>query len=607
MKKIGIIIVMATMAQIAISGNGDYLKKISQIGYGMRSKEWSNKNPIVLKQPNCAYMNIYSIPSIPQKKGTDAHGWLDYYDPANDVHFQKRVIVDAQGNSSLQFPKKNIAIDFCEDEWVGDSTTSISIGDWVSQDGFHLKAYYNDWLRGIGTVGYWVYDDIVADHETYLERAGVQQYDPQARCYPDGFPCIVYVNGAFHGIYSLSLKKHRDNMGMDKKTAEHIHLDGKLSNGTFWNGTIDWTQFEVRNPKNLYCVTKAGDTQYAKYDGDNPKELIDENMPYYDPNNKDHVRTAQVKHYIESLSHVCATLKTMQDQGASVAQMRAAIEERFDMVSVVDYLVHFYIINNIDGVCGKNWQWITYDGNKWSVAPYDLDMTFGNHYTGYFTFPAEWDDTGTHIEWRPSEGPMVYIARKYYIDDYYERYRTLRKSGAVTSEKIFDYCAEWHNRVGASNYSDEYTQWSNSYCIRPTICNANWTTSDDWSNWGKYDPYNAQTTYQAGDKCTYLYHICTATAATTGVVPFAQIGYEDNLERYETWITERIRLLDSLMQYKPEPVPSETMETLQDCETDIVKLYDIFGYTYPVKAGLKHGLYLQVTGDGKTRKVIRIP
>ena len=49
------------------------------------------------------------------------------------------------------------------------------------------------------------------------------------------------------------------------------------------------------------------------------------------------------------------------------------------------------------------------------------------------------------------------------------------------------------------------------------------------------------------------------------------------------------------------------METLQDSEADVVTMYDILGHTYPAQAGLKHGLYLQVTGDGRTRKVIRIP
>jgi len=28
------------------------------------------------------------------------------------------IIMDAQGNASLNFPKKNVKVDFCEDEWV---------------------------------------------------------------------------------------------------------------------------------------------------------------------------------------------------------------------------------------------------------------------------------------------------------------------------------------------------------------------------------------------------------------------------------------------------------------------------------------------------------
>ena len=140
---------------------------------------------------------------------------------------------------------------------------------------------------------------------------------------------------------------------MDKKVTEQVHLDGTFVDTTMWDGTVAWDQFEVRNPKSLYCintedisglgytsldattdadeiaaigenyqevtdkpsdftddyiVSTYGDNppkylyrkkkdkwyrlvtldgkQYLPYDGDNPTELIDETMPYYDASNK---------------------------------------------------------------------------------------------------------------------------------------------------------------------------------------------------------------------------------------------------------------------------------------------------------------------------------
>ena len=71
---------------------------------------------------------------------------MEFYD-CQGGYFCKKVILNAQGNSSLNFAKKNFAVDFCEDDWIGDKTTDISIGDWVKQDAFHFKAYYNDTFR----------------------------------------------------------------------------------------------------------------------------------------------------------------------------------------------------------------------------------------------------------------------------------------------------------------------------------------------------------------------------------------------------------------------------------------------------------------------------
>jgi hypothetical protein len=97
-----------------------------------------------------------------------------------------------------------------------------------------------------------------------------------ARCFPDGFPVIVYQNGEFWGVNSWQLKKHRDNYMLSKKKATHIHLDGDMGTTkgqttAFWlyNGNIDWTAYcsgaggiETRNPKNLYCIDGK------KYDAD---------------------------------------------------------------------------------------------------------------------------------------------------------------------------------------------------------------------------------------------------------------------------------------------------------------------------------------------------
>lgn len=536
--------------------------------------DFTDSTQFALLEPKCAYVNISNIANMPTIKTADAHAILEYFDD-NGYSFSKKVIINAQGNSSLNLPKKNLAIDFCEDEWLGDATTQISFGDWVTQDSYHLKAYYIDWLRGVGAVGYRIFDDIVADHNTYLQRADVKKYDSKARCYPAGFPCIVYLNGEFYGIYSWQLKKHRDNMGQNKKTAEHIHLDGTINQESFWGGTIDWTQFEIRNPKNLYSVEtkQVADSvmEYQKYDGDNPSELIDETMQYYDPTNKDHVRTAQVKHSIERLAQSYSILRNLKYGGANNETVLNALSEYYDYQSLLDYAAFHFVVSNSDGF-GKNWQWFTYDGIKWFLSPYDLDMTFGNFFTGAIVLPPQYNrfDPYNTIPWN---GPF-WVMNMCGKDDIKNRYHSLRQSGSICAETIITYLNDWYSRVGAENYDKEYDKWSNSYCIRPTIASSGWTTDDDWTDYSTIPAYDPNRTYQPGERCTMDYRIWTATDTSTGIFPYIQLGYVDNLERYEEWITERLRLIDEYFEYIQLPTNIENKQQNATVPTAYKQLRD---------------------------------
>ena len=160
------------------------------------------------------------------------------------IYFKKRIIIDGQGNTSIYHEKKNFAVDFCEDEWIGEKTTDIRIGNWVTQDGFHFKAFHTSITKGECPVSYKLYDkfrstkplnrqypylDYYSDDEITAAMSldeSERSDEFRARCYPDGFPCIVYLNGDYYGIYSWQLKKHRDNYNMGRNKENNIHLDG---------------------------------------------------------------------------------------------------------------------------------------------------------------------------------------------------------------------------------------------------------------------------------------------------------------------------------------------------------------------------------------------
>ena len=106
---------------------------------------------------------------MPVKKNTNGHAWMEVWD-GQGHYFKKRVIIDLNGDSSSKHEKKNFAVDFCEDEWIGEETTDIKIGEWVKQDGFHFKANHTSITKGECPVSYKLYDKFM-ETKPYYRRA----------------------------------------------------------------------------------------------------------------------------------------------------------------------------------------------------------------------------------------------------------------------------------------------------------------------------------------------------------------------------------------------------------------------------------------------------
>ena len=292
--------------------------------------DWSEAESMQIPIPRCAVLNILSerMPTAKSGLGTagitcDIPCEVEFWDMQGN-YFKKWILLSAQGNSSMSFIKKNLAMDFFVNRSMEDEF-KIKFGDWVSQDSFHLKAYYTDTFRGKGAVSYMICEEIaktrpMKDDRPYkshftggygTSESGVnsitdldKNFDTGAKCFPMGFPVIVFWKGEFYGVYAFQLKKHRDNFWQDKKTAEHVHLDGTLGAGNIWGGEITWNSFEVRNPKNLYNHADG-----SEYDGDRPKEIMGSDSEHYDGSDKDMKRCAKVKQYIIDLSGRIGELK----------------------------------------------------------------------------------------------------------------------------------------------------------------------------------------------------------------------------------------------------------------------------------------------------------
>lgn len=443
--------------------------------------DWSDSSFIQIPEPRLAFVNITNIDSMPTSKTQDMHAMFEFWDMQGN-YFKKKVILNAQGNSSLGMPKKNFACDFCNDDWVGDDTFKIKIGSWVSQDSFHFKAFYADFFKGVSMVGYKLFNEIESTRSSCTNRVWKRALLPPtdtigygtkgmegttdvnilidngARCYPDGFPCIVYLNGSFYGVFSWALKKHRDNYMQNKSKPENIQLDGDIYDTFMYNGTIDWNVvngtkpssqggmdgFEFRNPKSLICIDGT------KYDADtNRKELIDSSSEFYDSSNKNHILTNKVKAYYSTLTTYIPTLKKMEEQGEEMSVIKNKIQSFFDVDSLIDYLIFSDIVANFDGF-RKNWQWVTYDGIKWAVCPYDLDGILG--WSGWEELSPTSGRYGNTLDL-----PTGWVI-KYFDAELCERYKVLRTE-VLTAKNIFYLLNDWCSRIGASNFENDLVKW----------------------------------------------------------------------------------------------------------------------------------------------------
>lgn len=565
--------------------------------------DWSESSFIQIPEPRFAIINITNIDSMPTTKTENKKAFLEFWDMQGN-YFKKHSILNAQGNSTIGWSKKSVSMDICDDEWIGDETPKIRIGDWVPQDSFHLKAYHTDFFKGVGAVAYKLYDQIVKTRGNMYDRPWKKALinmsdigtttksfgnsyegdfelvtDTGARCFPDGFPVAIYLNGTFYGVFSFQLKKHRDNYHMNKSNAKHVHLDGDIYEATLFNGrnNINWEMFEIRNPKGLYAI--GGN----KYDADVKQEEIageaevnawieagklPDGKAIDSKIKKSLQTTAEVKKYIQDFADAMPTIKKARDiyeasskSEEDLSTLKNIYEKYFDKENMIDYMILSDLIYNYDGF-GKNWQWFTYDGVKWWVGLYDTDMSFGGDIYYIRKVPT------THVNTSIAR-PNGYVA-EYYSSEMENRYSELAKLGIISYEHIFSMLKDWTMRIGTTFYKEEYKKWYFCPCIsNSTVRSQYWElVKDSYGNLqtDTSETFDATHSYNIGDEVSfglneiagfYKFRCLKATSAISTNVPhsisdyspISKFGHVDSIYRAEKWIKENVKNMDSVYHY----------------------------------------------------------
>lgn len=496
--------------------------------------DFSKDSYIELPIPRIAAQVRLYAPKLPTTKQDDIEAEIEYNDKDGN-YFRKPIILNAQGSSSMLYYVKNMAID------INDGS-EIKFGDFPTQDSFHLKKYYIDIFRGQCIVGYHLMEqvyksrpigkqypyELLQENESTISGYGDIKKDffTGAKCHPDGFPInITWVNTETNeekdmGIYTLNLKKSKEVYGMDKKNTKHIHLDGVIDNSTLFSGNINWSSFEIRNPKSLK------DIDGNKYDGDNPKELSETDS-----------FSKQVKDAIVRLSGINASLESNNT--------KETYETYLLVNPTIDYLLVSDLIYNYDGF-QKNWQWCTYDAQHWCPNLYDVDAIFGSYAFGNKIIPNSENDRHMYI----------FDIHTVYKEEIRARYAELRNSGIFSVDNIIALFNDWTERIGYNGYSKEIKLYPETPSYRDPKLNKQWAmgykivTSD-------VEDYSETKQYNDGDYCWYQDSLFVAKESVIGIPPIFGIyknypnvgGYFNSIGRIKNWLTKRIIYLDTYYNY----------------------------------------------------------
>lgn len=435
-----------------------FQQSLKDSGFNVESPiDWSNEPTIKLPIPRyCAKVNIISPTGLGVTKNDNKKCILEYWDKSGN-YFKKYIILNAQGSSSMAYIEKNQGIDVFNDEACEESC-DIIFGNWVAQDSFHLKCYYIDVFRGVANIGYNFCEEVIQhldsrNNRILFDTSNITAFDSTgdfdvdfgdgALCHPDGFPFEMYVNGEYYGLFAWNLKKHRKNYSMNKKDYSAILLDGEIGANELFGGNIDWTAFELRNPKDL--ITMDGN----EYDGENPQELIDSTSAKYDASNSTHVKTAQTKALIIRQSKAVGLIAAEKNTDNA----KALFEQYYDKDAMAAYFIVGNVLHHYDGFW-KNWIWTLY-GNIFAPSFYDMDSIFGRSFDGLYVV----ENSTTRILGIADTLPTGQLVRLY-KSELDEMYSSLRENGIISVSNIMSIFNTWMQRVGLDAYKKNIEKWT---------------------------------------------------------------------------------------------------------------------------------------------------
>lgn len=266
----------------------------------------------------------------------------------------------AQGNSSMNYPKKNQTVKMYADEALEDSV-KVDFKGWGAQKKHVYKANWIDLTHARNIVSAQLWGDVVKSRANYLDLPELLRTSPNQGAV-DGFPALVYANGVYQGRYTINIPKDAWMANMDDGLDEHCILCGE----NYVSG----------------CFRAA-----ANINGSDWSDEVHDTVP------------AAIKtRWNEIISFV---MNSTDDEFV------AGIGNYFYLDSLIDYYIFGVVSCGLDAF-GKNQLYMTYDGQKWIASMYDMDSTWGLWWNGG-SFVASTYARTEFQDFKDGEGNLLYI------------------------------------------------------------------------------------------------------------------------------------------------------------------------------------------------------
>lgn len=325
-----------------------------------------------------------------------------------------------QGAGSAGYRKKGYNIDMVN---ANGDDFKLKIGDMISTDSFHVKAFHTDitHTRDVGNGRLWqeMYQtrsypyNFVRPVPPPTEFVSLDEYNNKtvytedAKFFTDGIPCQIIIGGVFVGLYTLRLKKTRENYALDRDNENHIFAEnaitGRYLGRQHYETYEDWIEsWELRTPRKATQTTKDNILRFFNW--------------WEDVYNGD-----------------------------------VSLADTYQDYIVLESWIDFYIIAELIGhrdIDGNNTLINTYDGTHWQIFLYDTDNSIGIFST------LNPPPAGLSIS-----ADIWTAVRTQLLPQIKDRYQFLREAGIFSNENFKKIYGGISDKIPRSVYEQNYKRW----------------------------------------------------------------------------------------------------------------------------------------------------